>query len=167
MKVENVTTYGNVRYGSSYKFTEVNGSNYGVTLYLQDDATNCKLSYIHGAGILYNVSDQIKKQIIDELLKHSKGSVILNTTQKIVTDFIEKNYETYYYHSVPVGYGNAFQYHICFRNNIVINTSCRKPMIEATTNSEITKDKVKVKLMEVLKMRKRKVDYVEEFINLL
>lgn len=170
MKVENVTPLGS---GGSltYKFSEIEttyGGTGAVTLNLNHDSTNCKLCYIHGSGSLVSCkTDDVRKQVLNEMLNlpSIKGMVILNTTQKSVFDFINKNYEVYYAHEVPVGYNAGYQYHICIRNHIRPNSSCRVPE-KAPTKEEkgLTKVVIAKKLENILRKKRRKADYIEEFV---
>lgn len=145
--------------------TSVGG--YNRTLYLASDATNCKLSYIHGAGQLAGYSEEDLKTVFDQILNSAKGCVILNTINKTISDFINKTYPVYYYNEVPIGYGTGFQYHICFQNVIKVNTSCRQPVKLEVKNPLDEKAAIKQKLHDLLKSKRRKTDYVDEFINSL
>jgi hypothetical protein len=148
-------------------FSEIKGSAYPVTVYVDGDGSNCKLSYIHGSGVLAPLDDESKKFVMTELLKQCKGAVIINTIHEKVTDFISKNYPTYYYHKVPIGYttGNfLYQYHICIKNTVNAHYACREPeKVEETIDKTI----IKAKLLKVLKANKRKTDYVNDFIKSL
>lgn len=157
MKVEN-TTYSSTR---TYTFYPDQG--YSFNLELSEDKSNCKLSYIHQAGALVNRSDKIKKEAIDFLLQKAKGCIIINTTNKQVADWLSKNYDTYYYNEVPIGYNESYQYHICIRNNVAINHNCRKP--EALKVQVFDKDSLKVKMKAILKKLRRKSDYVDELVD--
>lgn len=142
-----------------------------IILYTSNDSTNCKLSYIHGVGYLavFEKNDD-RKMIIDTVLKYLKGCVIINTTDKSVSDWISENYLTYYYQKVPIGYNNKYQYHICIKNNINTNNNCRKPVTDTDLLRKkpfLTKDKIKNTLLKVLKDRRRKADYIDEFLTLL
>jgi hypothetical protein len=153
-------------YGTIFTISEQkrNGA-WGITLYVSSDPTNCKLSYIHGGGQLCNLDDEEKKEAIDFVLKHCKGYVIMNTTNKLVAKWITENYETYFKQDVPVGYTNGFQYVISIRNNIVVNSSCKVPVKKV---AEVAKDPVLAeKLRAFLKKKRRKDDYVEDFVNSL
>ena len=151
-------------YGTPYSFAEIKNLLYPLTIYVDEDASNCKLSYIHGIGALSGIDDADKKLVINELLRGCKGSVVINTIRESVTDFISKNYPTYYYNKVPVGYTNGYQYHICIKNTININGTCRNPEKSVGT---IDKAAIRTKLLKVLKANKRKTDYVNEFIKSL
>ena len=131
------------------------------------DPTNCKLSYLHGLGILgaVGVSDEEKLEIINSLLKYCKGAVIINTINKEVFDFIKGNFQYYYTEEVPIGYGNKYQYHICIRNLIMYKSACRQP--EVKPQPTIDKEAIKTKLLTLLKKKRRKSDYVQEFIDSL
>lgn len=164
MKIENITNAGSVN--SVYKFSELNDNNPNESTtfvaYIGDDITNCKLSYIHGIGSLYNVrSDNEKKEITDYLLKRCKGCVIINTTQKTIADFIRNTYPTYYYQELPLGYGTANHYHVCIQNTVFPNANCKAP----TPAKE--KTEIKDKLIAFLKSKRRKTDFVDEFISLI
>ncbi len=135
---------------------------YAPTIYVSTDGTNCKLSYIHGAGNLQGLKEEELKTVFDGTLIHAKGCVILNTTSITIFNFIRKTYPIYYQHSVPIGYGTGFQYHICFKNVIKVNGACRDPQPLPTDKMGI-----KQKLLTLLKDRRRKTDYVDEFINSL
>ena len=132
-----------------------------------DDPTNCKLSYLHGLGILgaVGVSDEEKLEIINSLLKYCKGAVIINTINKEVFDFIKGNFQYYYAEEVPIGYDGKYQYHICIRNLIRYNSFCRQP--ELKKQPTIDKEVIKTKLLTLLKNKRRKNDYVQEFIDSL
>ena len=162
MKAENITRAEN----NIYQFSGLKSYKYNLSLYVSGDPSNCKLSYIHQAGSLQNVCDEEKLEIINFLLKHCKGCVIINTISKKITDFIEKNYPTYYYNEVPIGYSKTYQYHICIKNTIVVNQNCLEPKKIKIEGGLDTKN-VSIKLKETLKKYRRKDDYVEEFINSL
>jgi hypothetical protein len=149
---------------SSYRVIRLNNR----MIYVDSDPTNCKLSYIHNAGTLSYLSDEDKKQIIDFALKHCKGAVILNTTAKAVFDFIVKNYPTYYAENVPIGYNNGYQYHICFKNTVSVSNWCRKPaVIKKDSSGKLNITRIRTNLELILKSKRRKNDYVDEFINSL
>lgn len=139
---------------SQYIFMDLKSYPYGSTVYTETDHTNCKLSYIHGTGILEQYDDKDKKEIIDFLLKNLKGCIILNTIIKDVADFIEKTYPTYYYHDVPIGYCNGYQYHICFKNVINVNESCRTPKKSASVKAHVEVI-VKRKAKKIVPMAKK------------
>lgn len=159
MKAENIT-YAKERQ-FSFKFDNID---YDISLYLNDDGTNCKLSYIHGAGSLKDLSDDQRKQVVDYLLDMAKGTVLINTTNKEVSDFINKNYDTYYYNKVPIGYNDGYQYHILIRNNISPNGYCREP--EKNT-SLLDKQYIKETIKKTLKKLRRKADYVDDLVDSL
>lgn len=131
------------------------------------DPTNCKLSYLHGLGHLniVGVSNEEKLEIINNLLKYCKGTAIINTISKELFDFIKENFQYYYAEEVPIGYNNKYQYHICIRNLIVPNNYCRQP--EVKPQPTIDKEAIKTKLLSLLKNKRRKSDYVQEFIDSL
>lgn len=131
---------------------------------LADDSSNCKLSYIHRVGCLNSFPDKEKKEIIDFALIYSKGCVIINTINKKVALFIKKNYPTYYYQEVPIGYYNGFQYHICIKNSINPNAYCKYPIKEKNKKG-LTKTKVEKTLRKVLKSKKLSTRFVNEFIR--
>ncbi len=137
---------------------------YGYTVYVGSDGTNCKLSYIHGAGNLVNFSAEDLKQAIEACLNQAKGCVILNTTAPAIFKFIKDNYPVYYEHAVPIGYNNGFQYHVCFKNTLKVNLNCREPNVEKPV---FDKASLKQNLYTLLKTKRRKADYVEEFVNSL
>lgn len=146
-----------------------------INLEIKHDSSNCKLSYIHYLGnIQYFTIDQ-KKIIIDAALRLCKGCVILNTISKTESesDFIKENYDVYYYHKVPIGYYNGYQYHIAIRNSNNINSSCRKPeentdlLIKEQPLKNDFKTFIKEKLLLILKSKRRKSDFVDEFLNTL
>ena len=172
MKIENITKLGSAG-GITYKFSEIkeNIGNPNIHLTLNDDRTNCKLSYIHGAGCLAQCkNDDVRKKVLNEVLKlpDVKGCIIINTTQKSVFDFINNNYEVYYANEVPVGYGTAYQYHICIRNHIRPHYSCRVPENKpANEKKGLTKTIIANKLGQILRKKRRKNDYIGEFINSL
>jgi hypothetical protein len=151
-------------WGTLYTFKELKKTTAWVnqiSLYLSEDGSNCKLSYIHQGGQLSSVEDdKEKKEIVDYLLTQAKGCIILNTTNKKVYEFIAKTYEVYYKHEVPIGYSNGYQYHICFKNTVKPNAYCRKPKAADTGD-------IKDKLLKILKDKRRKADYVDEFIKSL
>jgi len=126
-----------------------------------DDPTNCKLSYIHGLGN-YNYVD--KEKLIEDL-NHAlqtqcKGAVIINTISEKVADVILDNYQVYYFQKVPIGYNNKFQYHICIRNHISINLNCKIP-------KKYDKLTLKGKLVHLFKSKRRKLDIIDDILNLL
>lgn len=132
-------------------------------IYVGSDHTNCKLSYIHGAGCLSGRTQEEIKEVIKKILGITKGCVILNTKYKDVFTAITSLYPVYYASEVPIGYNNGFQYHVCFKNTVKINGSCREPKKLESLDKTI----IKQRLMETLKIRRRKTDYVDEFINSL
>lgn len=169
MKVTKLTYMSG--YGVPYSFAELKSAKHPVTVYVDGDGSNCKLSYIHGAGVLSPLDDKDKKLVMDELLKVCKGAIIINTIHESVTDFISKTYPTYYYNKVPIGYVTGafkYQHHICIKNTICPHYACRepeKPIPEKPVN--IDKAIIKAKLLKVLKANKRKTDYVNDFIKTL
>lgn len=138
---------------------------YPFYMYVATDVSNCKLSYIHGAGTLGSLSDEKKKEVIDALLKlpDAKGCYILNTTDRSVADFISKTYPVYYYQNVPIGYNGGCQYHICIKNTVKENTHCRTPKNSPYPDKEV----IRRKLETILKAKRRKTDYIDEFIKSL
>ena len=135
----------NSSYGYPYQFKQLPSAKYGITLYLNSDGTNCKLSYIHGAGVLYGITDEEKKAVIDRMLLDAKGTIVINTTCKEVSQFIEKTYLTYYSHELPIGYHGGYQYHLCIKNTINTNAYCKDP-VKDTVSSDLSKEMVKIKL---------------------
>ena len=131
------------------------------------DPTNCKLSYLHGLGTLglAGVSNEEKLKVINHLLCYCKGTVIINTINKELFNFIKGNFQYYYAEEVPIGYNNSYQYHICIRNLILPNSYCRQP--EVKPQPTIDKEAIKTKLLTLLKKKRRKSDYVQEFIDSL
>lgn len=129
---------------------------------ISEDTTNCKLSYIHGGGSLLIYNEEEIQFVINHILSFCKGCIILNTIYKKVYDVISKHYPIYYKSEVPIGYNGGFQYHVCFKNIIRKNSSCREP-----TSVNLDKKRIKDVLTSVLKKKRRKSDYVDEFINLL
>lgn len=148
-----------------FTFKGLKSKQYGFCLYLSQDTTNCKLSYIHQPSSLNGLNKDEKKEVVDYLLRKAKGCVILNTTYKEITNFIKTTYPTYYYQEVPIGYNGGFQYHICIKNTISVSEYCRQPVKEVQ-NGLVKKD-VKEKLLTILKTKRRKIDYVDEFIKTL
>lgn len=151
---------------TTYYRIKTNSCTYGNTFIVSSDTTNCKLSYIHGIGILTSYSKNEYKEIIDNLLDKCKGTVLINTTKEEIGEFLKDNYVHYYYHKVPIGYGNGYQYHILIKNDVRPNTYCRKPEKEVNTPDDF-KANFKSKLLETLKKLRRKNDYVDELINSL
>lgn len=155
----------------SIKATETESTGYGRFVIIDSDTTNCKLSYIHGAGCLSIYKDNQIKESIDILLKYCKGCVILNTTQKKIVEVIQKHYPVYYSHNVPIGYGTNYQYHICFKNTIKENSNCRGPETNtpafAASGKTLDIGMITNKLNEILKKKRRKNDFVDEFIKSL
>jgi hypothetical protein len=119
-------------YEISYEVT-----NYGFNTYISkrlidygSDISNCKLSYLHNLGPIYQLfgfDDVVMKTIIDYLLNYMKGFIITTTINERFAEFLEKTYPTYYNNKVPVGYSGGYQYHVCFKNIINKNYSCRYP----------------------------------------
>lgn len=160
MKVENTT----VSNEQNFTFKEFKGTNSSIALTLTGDSSNCKLSYIHSAGYLNLISDENKKEVMNFLLDKAKGCVILNTTNEKVFNFLKNNYPTYYANKVPIGYGTNYQYHVCIKNTIRVNQNCRLP---EGLNGNIDKNTIKDKLNTILKSKRRKTDFVDEFIRSL
>lgn len=157
-------------------YVNVEGKDY--PMYISSDITNCKLSYIHGIGAIwsYTQKEELIVNAIKEVLYYLKGAVIINTINQKISDIIFKNFDTYYYHKVPIGYGNGYQYHICIKNSSNVNGYCRKP----ENNTDLTGRSVNIslknnndldilasKLKEELKKRRRKTDFVDELIESL
>lgn len=172
MIVENVTQAGSTE--NTISFSNIKGYQYRIHLGVGTDPTNCKLSYIHGIGNLAVIKDnKEKKEIIEHLLKKCKGYVIINTTNKEVSDFIFKNFESYYYIKVPVGYNSGYQYNIAIRNHIIPNTHCKAPskIINNTVTkvnnkvSNIDLNTIKTRLKILLRNKRRKDDYVDQFFK--
>jgi hypothetical protein len=148
-----------------FTFNNLKSCKYSVGLELTGDAHNCKLSYIHQAGMLEYVEDNDECiEIINTILGKAKGMVIINTISKRISDLIVNNYQVYYKHNVPIGYDNNFQYHIGIRNHINVNEYCKMPIKKPES---IEKANIKNALLELLKSKKRKADYVDEFIDLI
>jgi hypothetical protein len=146
-----------------FVFDNLKSCKYNIGLELSGDAHNCKLSYIHQAGTLEYVKDNNECiDIINAILGKAKGMVIINTTSKRISDLIVNNYQVYYKHNVPIGYNNNFQYHIGIRNHIKVNDYCKIPIKKPES---IEKAQIKNALLELLKSKKRKADYVDEFID--
>lgn len=161
MNFENVTQTGEV----TYQVKNAKSYEYNINLLISRDSTNCKLSYIHGIGNLQPFDDKEKKEILDFLLSKSDGCVILNTISKNVADWIVKNYPTYYYNQPSIGYSGGVQHHICIKNTVKNNTYCKNP--QPLTADKITPEIVREKLTKVLKQKRRKSDYVDDFIKSL
>lgn len=164
--ITNLTQPGNV--AKVLSFTGFKEYAYPVNLYISGDGTNCKLSYIHGIAALYGRSLTYEEQLecLEGCLKEAKGMVIINTIYKEMRDFIHKACQVYYSFEVPIGYQNGLQYHIGIRNHIINNPNCKIPKpLKSTTAPE--KDKIRDTLLRILKSKKRKADYVDEFINSL
>lgn len=161
IEIEKLNPYSS---GISYIIKNYNEKNphSSIRLIVGTDPTNCKLDYIHGAGSLINLNDDQKKEVLETILKERKGYIILNTTQKLVADYIAKNFQTYYHIEVPVGYNNGFQHNVCFRNHVNINFYCKVPKRQQYDANDI-----EGKLRGILKAKRRKADYVEEFIGSL
>lgn len=121
---------------------------YKLAISLAADPSNCKLSYIHQAGCLISLSDKDKKEALDFALNYSKGSIIINTTNEKVALFIRDTYPTYYYEEIPTGYGGKFQYHVCIKNTVKINSNCRNP--EPVKPTKPVKPVVKEVIKEVI-----------------
>ena len=129
------------------------------------DPSNCKLSYINSIGNLANYnSNEDKKDILNQLLAKCKGCVILNTTNINIANFIKNNYKTYYFNEIPIGYGAGLHYHICIKNDIHPNHNCKEPK---PLQVGLKPAEVKTKLLATLKTKRRKDDYVDEFIKSL
>lgn len=139
--------------------------NYLYSFEIVGDLSNCKLSYVHKIGQLFNFSDDEKKEIIHKILSHCKGVVIFNTISSIAAKFLNDNYQVYYYNTPPVGYGPNVQHHICIRNQVVINSSCSVPKEQNYLQFGIPN--IKSKLKKILKEKRRKDDYVDAFIKSL
>ncbi len=153
--------------GFIHTFSEFKNYKYPITFYTNGDFTNCKLSYIHSLGYLANLKDDDeRKEVMRVLLRNCKGYVIINTTKKEVCDWLVANYPTYFEQHVPVGYYGGFQYVIAIKNMFNINTSCREPVQSKKTNI-LDKSKLAEQLTAFLKKKRRKADYVEEFLKLL
>lgn len=159
---------------TTYTIKGITGTTAVCTVGVSGDASNCKLSYIHRLGTLISFNDNQRKEIVNFVLKVCKGAVIINTTNKVVADWISKNYPTYFYNEVPIGYGSSFQYMLCIKNTIVINANCREPLkvkpksigVKIDTTA-LQKEVIKRKLVLILAEKRRKGDYVDEFINSL
>lgn len=157
-----------------YTIKGITGTGAFMTVGVSGDVSNCKLSYIHRLGSLIGFTANQRKEIVDGVLKVCKGAVIINTTNKTVADWISKNYPTYFYNEVPIGYSNTFQYMLCIKNTIVVNANCREPLevkpksidVKIDTTA-LQKEVIKQKLVKVLTEKRRKGDYVDEFINSL
>lgn len=160
---------------SNNKYYITTSCGYGRYIYIATDETNCKLSYIHNVGSLCRDSSNVRKEIIDAALTLCKGAVIINTTIEEVSDWIAENYDVYYYNKVPIGYNSGFQYHICIKNSVNVNAYCKKAVVrikKAINQQELSVDSIKIskealsnKLLEKLKLLRRKNDYVNDFIN--
>lgn len=157
-----------------YTITGITGTTMMINIGVSSDPSNCKLSYIHRLGSLIGFKDDQRKEIVNKVLEVCKGAVIINTINKTVADWISKNYPTYFYNEVPIGYNNGFQHMLCIKNTIVTNANCRIPIeikpksidtrISAT---DLQKEVIKQKLVKILVEKRRKGDYVDEFINSL
>lgn len=172
MIVENVTHAGSIQ--DTISFGDIKGYDYKLQFGVGTDPTNCKLSYIHGIGNLSIVKDnKEKKEIIEHLLKKCKGYVIINTTNKEVSDFIFNNFKSYYYIKVPVGYNSGYQYNIAIRNYIIPNGNCKVPSeiinnTVTTVNNKVSNidlNTIKTRLKILLRNKRRKDDYVDQFFK--
>ncbi len=161
MEAENITFNNEQDYG----FSKLKSYPYTIQLTLSGDSSNCKLSYLHKVGNLSQVKDDKEKdEIIKFLMERAKGCIILNTTNKDVAKFIKNTYKVYYYHEVPIGYSGGFQYHICIKNTVRPNEYCKDPQEET---GFFDKAHIKEKLIKLLGIKRRKSDYIDEFIDSL
>lgn len=172
MIVENVTRAGSTE--DTISFSDIKGYQYRLQFGIGTDPTNCKLSYIHGIGNLSLVKNsKEKKEIIEHLLKKCKGYVIINTINKEVSDFIFNNFQSYYYIKVPVGYSSGYQYNIAIKNCIVPNANCKVPSeiinnTVTTVNNKVSNidlNTIKTRLKILLRNKRRKDDYVDQFFK--
>lgn len=161
MDFENVTQIGEI----TYQIKNAKSYQYNVNFLISKDSTNCKLSYIHGIGNLQQFDDEEKKEVLNFLLSRSDGCVILNTISKSVADWIVNNYPTYYYNQPPIGYNGGVQHHICIKNTVKNNGACRNP--QPLSVNEITPAIIRDKLTRILRQKRRKSDYVDDFIKSL
>lgn len=130
------------------------------------DRSNCKLSYVNRIGNLQYFSDDQRKEIIKKILSACAGMVIFNTIYQTAAQFLTDNYQVYYYNTPPVGYGaNGVQHHICIKNHIKQNHHCRTP--EGENYQKFGIRNIKSKLKKILKEKRRKDDYVDDFIKSL
>jgi len=168
MKVENITRAVETTYQFEQDLTK---HKFSVTL--SGDSTNCKLSYIHGIGnIACTKSEAFYKEVMTFLLSKAKGVVLINTISKEIYEWICRNYPVYYQSELPIGYSNGFQYHVCIKNTVETNAYCKDPIpkvvpVPITTQSSINKTRIKEILTQVLLYKRRKIDFVDKFINLL
>lgn len=160
MNFENVTTSAEETY-----LIRPKNITYSYRFKISGDSTNCKLSYIHGIGNLQGCTVQERKQIMEFLLSKCKGCVILNTIDKEVAEWITKNYPTYYHNQPQIGYHGGVQHHICIKNVVNINANCKNP--PALNKDGFKLDEIKQKLTTILKQKRRKADYVDDFIKSL
>lgn len=144
-------------------FKDLNSYKGALSFEISTDSSNCKLSYIHNLGNLFLIKNDIeKKKIVDNILKQCKGYIIVNTIKASIKLFLEENYPIYFSEATPVGYVNTYQYIICFKNPCVYNENCRQP---SEKKMKITKEHIEAELRKILKSKRRKDDYVKDFIN--
>jgi len=130
--MKNYTTKRKEYPHASHRIDICKDDRYVLTLYTSTDPSNCKLSYVNSIGSINQFLKKDKLEILNLLLKDLKGSVIFNTVNKKVADFIARNYPTYYYHKVPTGYYGKYQYHLCIKNTVTVNANCREPEKETS-----------------------------------
>lgn len=118
-------------------------------------------------GALADFSEEEIKEAIKILFTstHVKGAVIINTISKKIATILKENFQVYYYQEVPIGYNNGYQYHICLRNHIYTNSSCKVP--EKFIDGKLNKDDLKEKLKVLYKKKKRKADIIDDILALI
>ncbi len=131
-------------------YVKIEHGKYKLSISTAGDSSNCKLSYIHQAGNLSQLTDAEKKEVLDFALKGLKGCVIINTIDENVALFIQKTYPTYYYQEVPIGYNNGFQYHVSIKNPINVNDSCKDPKDVKPKKGDKVKEVIKEVIKEVV-----------------
>jgi len=146
-------------------FKGLNSYKHDLSFEISTDYSNCKLSYIHQLGNLIMVKDDVeKKKVVNAILRRCKGYVIVNTIRPQVKQFLEENYPIYFSEATPVGYANTDQYIVCFKNPLVQNKNCRKPYERKT---KLSREHIEAELRKILKSKRRKDDYVKDFIESL
>lgn len=139
----------------------------GGCVYIVPSLSNCKLSSLESINaLIYHGDEKTNINKMNLVLKECRCLVYINTIDHRIKEFLESNYEIYEILEIPVGYGIGIQYHIFIRNTLSSMVSYARPKA-ATNIRTFNMADVKNKLIATLKKKKRKMDYVEEFINSL
>jgi len=147
---------------SGYKVYQLGGPWRNV--WIQDCASNCKLTYINFVANLIGLDN---KKAFDEILAKCRLACSFNVNNDAAKDWILKNYEVYSCSPVPIGYGSVGtnthnQWHIVLKN-----PTCKTSYARPTLYKKNEIGNFKENLITLLKKNRRKLDIVDKIMSLL